>query len=147
MFFKQLRVLLLLAISWPCAAADMLIVVNANNKSEFTPAQLMQLYLRKTERFSDGSAANLYHLPRDSAEHHQFCMELLNLTANQYQSFWSRLLFTGNVSAMRHLTPEQLVIQIQQDVTAIGYMPATSVHAGVRAVAILQDRQLTMLNP
>ena len=147
MFFKPLRILLILLISWPCVAVDMVFVVNANNKSEFSQAQIMQLYLRKTERFSDGVAANLYHLPRGSVEHQQFCLGLMNLSAHQYQSYWSRLLFTGNVSAMMHLTHEQLVEKVAQDEAAIGYLPASINYQKLRAVAILRDRQIEMLNP
>ena len=147
MHSKLLRFVILLMISWSSAAADLVFVVNINNKSEFTQAQLMQLYLRKTESFSDGVAANLYHLPRNSAEHQHFCMSILNLTANQYQSFWSRLLFTGNVSAMEHRDNSQMLLQIQSDKAGIGYLPLSADHAGVRAVAILRDRQLEILVP
>ena len=147
MYSKLLRCILLLLISWSSAAADLVFVVNINNKSEFTSAQLMQLYLRKTERFADGVAANLYHLPRDSAEHQQFCMGLLNLTANQYQSFWSRLLFTGNVSAMDHCAVSEMLLQVKNDKAAIGYLPLSAKHDEVRAVAILRDRQLEILSP
>lgn len=147
MFFNALRGIIFLMISCSSAAADLLLVVNIDNKTEFTTAQLMQIYLRKTESFSDGVAANLYHLPRDSAEHQQFCLGVLNLTANQYQSFWSRLLFTGNVSAMVHRTPEQMLTAIQQDKAGIGYLPADQKLSGVRAVAILRDRQLELVKP
>ena len=147
MYSKLLRFVILLMISWSSAAADLVFVVNINNKSEFSQAQLMQLYLRKAESFSDGVAANLYHLPRNSAEHQQFCMGILNLTANQYQSFWSRLLFTGNVSAMAHRDNSQMLLQIQTDKAGIGYLPLSADHAGVRAVAILRDRQLEILVP
>ncbi len=107
----------------------------------------MQLYLRKTDRFSDGTAANLFHLPRDSAGHQQFFMGLLNLTANQYQSYWSRLLFTGNVSATQYRTEQQLISLIAADDNAIGYVSVQTKLNGLRAVAILRDRELEIIKP
>ena len=52
-----------------------------------------------------------------------------------------------NVSAMMHLTNEQLVEKVSQDKAAIGYLPATINYQKLRAVAILRDRQIEMLNP
>jgi hypothetical protein len=129
------------------SAANVVFVVNPHNKSEFSRAQLMQLYLRKTDRFSDGTAANLFHLPRDSAGHQQFCMGLLNLTANQYQSYWSRLLFTGNVAATQYRTEQQLISLIAADDNAIGYVSVQTKLNGLRAVAILRDRELEIIKP
>lgn len=124
---------------------DLKVVVNVKNTSDFTPSQIAQLFLRKTEHYSDGGKVNLYHLPRNSASHQQFCMHLMNLTAAQYQSYWSRLLFTGNVDAMVHLSKEQLLLQIASDPQAIGYLPIDTPTDDVRVVAFIRAQQIDVL--
>lgn len=124
---------------------DLKVVVNVKNASTFTPSQIAQLFLRKTEHYSDGGKVNLYHLPRNSASHQQFCLQLMNLTAAQYQSYWSRLLFTGNVDAMAHLSSEQLRLKIASDPQAIGYLPIDTPADELRVVAFIRSQQIEVL--
>lgn len=116
-----------------------MVVVHKDNQSTMTQQLLLQLYLKKTAAFADGTAATLLHLPRSSVEHQQFCIELLNLTANQYQSYWSRLVFTGNASNLKFASPQSLVQQVQRDPFAIAYLPATTTLTGVRQLGFLRD--------
>jgi hypothetical protein len=123
----------------PLQAADFVVVVHPSNQSQMTQHLLLHLYLNKTAAFADGKAATLLHLPRSSAEHQQFCLELLNLTANQYQSYWSRLVFTGNASNLQFASPDNILLQVQQNPSAIAYLPATTTLTGVRQLGFLRD--------
>lgn len=116
-----------------------MVVVHKDNQSSMTQQVLLQLYLKKTAAFTDGKAATLLHLPRSSAAHQQFCLELLNLTANQYQSYWSRLVFTGNASNLQFASPDHILLQVQQNPSAIAYLPATTPLTGVRQLGFLRD--------
>ena len=123
----------------PLHAADFVVVVHQSNQSTMTQQLLLQLYLNKTAAFADGKAATLLHLPRSSAEHQQFCLELLNLTAHQYQSYWSRLVFTGNASNLQFSSPDSMLQQVRQNPSAIAYLPATTHLSGVRQLGFLRD--------
>lgn len=120
-------------------AADFVVVVHQDNQSTMSQQLLLQLYLNKTAAFADGKAATLLHLPRTSAEHQQFCFELLNLTAHQYQSYWSRLVFTGNASNLQFASPDNILQQVQQNPSAIAYLPASTILTGVRQLGFLHD--------
>ncbi|MBU1436083.1 MAG: hypothetical protein KKF79_01815 [Gammaproteobacteria bacterium] len=122
-------------------AADFVVVVHPKNQSMMDQNLLLQLYLNKTAAFDDGHAAILLHLPRTSAEHQQFCLELMNLTANQYQSYWSRLVFTGNATNLTFASPEQLLRQVRLNPSAIAYLPANTTLSGVRQLGFLRDGQ------
>jgi hypothetical protein len=122
-------------------AADFVVVVHPKNQSKMNQNLLLQLYLNKTAAFEDGHAAILLHLPRTSIEHQQFCLDLLNLTANQYQSYWSRLVFTGNANNLTFASPEQLLQQVQHNPAAIAYLPADTQLSGVRQLGFLRDGQ------
>lgn len=120
-------------------AADFVVVVHQDNQSTMSQQLLLQLYLNKTAAFADGKAATLLHLPRTSAEHQQFCFELLNLTAHQYQSYWSRLVFTGNASNLQFASPDNILQQVQQNPSVIAYLPASTILTGVRQLGFLRD--------
>ncbi|RVU39947.1 hypothetical protein EOE67_08540 [Rheinheimera riviphila] len=130
-----------LMLARPLHAADFVVVVHNDNRSAITQQLLMQLYLKKTAAFADGKAATLLHLPRSSAEHQQFCLELLNLTAHQYQSYWSRLVFTGNASNLQFANANSILQQVQQNPAAIAYLPADTALSGVRQLGFLRNGQ------
>lgn len=130
-----------LLLAMPLHAADFVVVVHKDNRSAITQQLLMQLYLKKTAAFPDGKVATLLHLPRSSAEHQQFCLELLNLTAHQYQSYWSRLVFTGNASNLQFANVDSILQQVQQNPSAIAYLPANTALSGVRQLGFLRDGQ------
>jgi ABC-type phosphate transport system substrate-binding protein len=125
----------------PLHATDFVVVVHKDNQSVITQQLLLQLYLNKTAAFANGKAATLLHLPRTSTEHQQFCLELLNLTAHQYQSYWSRLVFTGNANSLMFADADAVLQQVQRNPSAIAYLPATIQLSGVRQLGFLRDGQ------
>lgn len=131
----------------PVCAADikptntdiLAVVVHPDNDRLLDQQQLIQLYLNKISSFSDGETAHLLHLPRTSAFHQQFCLELLNLSANQYQSYWSRMLFTGIASDLIFVQSNaQMLRLVQQQKNAVGYLPVDEAK-GVRIIGYLQQ--------
>lgn len=117
------------------------VVVHPENDRRLDQQQMIQLYLNKISSFSDGQTANVLHLPRASNLHQQFCLELLNLSANQYQSYWSRMLFTGVASDLRFVKNNQQMLQIiRQQKNAVGYLPVHEAK-GVRIVGYLRQGQ------
>jgi ABC-type phosphate transport system substrate-binding protein len=117
------------------------VVVHLDNTTRLDQQQLIQLYLNKISSFQNGQTARVLHLPRSSAQHRQFCLQMLNLSASQYQSYWSRMLFTGAASDMIFIdNSEQLLKLLQTDKTAVGYLPANEAQ-GVRVIGYLQQGQ------
>lgn len=117
------------------------VVVHPDNTTALDQQQLIQLYLNKISSFQNGQTAKVLHLPRSSAPHRQFCLQMLNLSASQYQSYWSRMLFTGAASDMIFIdNSQQLLKLLQTDKTAVGYLPASEAQ-GVRIIGYLQQGQ------
>jgi len=117
------------------------VVVHPDNKTQLDQQQLIQLYLNKISSFQNGQTAKVLHLPRSSEQHRQFCLQMLNLSAGQYQSYWSRMLFTGAASDMIFIdNSQQLLKLLQTDKNAVGYLPADQAQ-GVRIIGYLQQGQ------
>ncbi len=122
------------------------VVVHPDNTTALDQQQLIQLYLNKISSFQNGQTATVLHLPRSSAQHRQFCLQMLNLSVNQYQSYWSRMLFTGAASDMIFINnSQQLLKLLQTDKTAVGYLPASEAQ-GVRIIGYLQQGQWQAAN-
>ncbi len=117
------------------------LVVHPDNQTALDQQQMIQLYLNKINSFGNGQNAYVLHLPRTSTIHRQFCLELLNLSANQYQSYWSRMLFTGTASDLIFVdNTAQMLSIIKQNKNAVGYLPASEAD-GVRIIGYLQQGQ------
>lgn len=117
------------------------LVVHPENQTVLDQQQMIQLYLNKISSFSNGQNAHVLHLPRTSNIHRQFCLELLNLSANQYQSYWSRMLFTGAASDLLFVdNSAQMLKVVRQNKNAVGYLPASEAN-GVRIIGYLQQGQ------
>lgn len=129
---------LTLLLSLPLSATELILIAHQNNTNKLEQHSLIQLYLNKTSTFADGSAAVIFHSARDSEQHQQFCLSLLNLTAAQYQSYWSRLIFTG-AAARPHFVQDdaEMLHNIKTNKSAIGYISATTAPDNVRVIGYL----------
>ncbi len=117
------------------------IAVHPDNRIALDQQQIIQLYLNKINSFQNGQTAKVLHLPRSSEQHRQFCLQMLNLSASQYQSYWSRMLFTGTASDMIFIdNSQQLLKLLHTDKTAVGYLPASEAQ-GVRIIGYLKQGQ------
>ncbi|WP_306521927.1 hypothetical protein [Rheinheimera sp.] len=129
---------LTLLLSLRLSATELILIAHQNNTNKLEQHSLIQLYLNKTSTFADGSAAVIFHSARDSEQHQQFCLSLLNLTAAQYQSYWSRLIFTG-AAARPHfvLDDTEMLKNITTNKSAIGYISAQTIPKDVRVIGYL----------
>lgn len=115
--------LLALLLARPVLAIELAVVVHKNNPVVLSQEQLQHILLNKQQYFGQGQKIHLLHLPPRSPEHMLLCRQLLDLTAAQYQSYWSRLLFTGNAGALQYMEVAEVLQKVASDVDALGYVP------------------------
>ena len=132
--------LLALLLARPALALELAVVVNKNNTVTLSQEQLQHILLNKQKYFSQGQKIHLLHLPPRSPAHSLVCRQLLDLTAAQYQSYWSRLLFTGNADALQYMESSEVLQQVASDPDALGYVPLTEVTPQVRILGVLTEQ-------
>lgn len=115
--------LLALLLARPVLALELAVVVHKSNPVMLSQEQLQHILLNKQKYFGQGQKIHLLHLPPRSPAHMLVCRQLLDLTAAQYQSYWSRLLFTGNADALQYMEVAEMLQQVAADVDALGYVP------------------------
>lgn len=133
-------VALLALLACPVFALEVAVVVHISNPVVLSQEQLQHILLNKQRFFTKGQKIHLYHLPPRSDAHMLLCQRLLDLTAAQYQSYWSRLLFTGNADALQYMESNEVLQKVATDPDALGYVPLAEVTPQVRVLGVLTEQ-------
>lgn len=136
------RLLLILSLTLPLPlTADIAIIVNAGNPvKSMTAEEVAALYLARTRTFPSGEYALVFDLPRDNQLRQRFFKAVASMGISQVNTYWSRLMFSGQEIPPQPLPNEQAVIDIvRRNSGAIGYIGFVPQDAGVRTVLHLKD--------
>jgi ABC-type phosphate transport system substrate-binding protein len=131
--------LLLLWLMSTCTWADGLVVVAHPDSqvSHLDHAQLINIYMGRYRQLPTGEAA----LPVDVGMlKERFYRALLNKGLAEVNSYWARLVFSGQVSPPLQLqTPAQVLDYIRRNPGALGYLSAADVPDDLLIVARLDE--------
>lgn len=137
---KRFAIILTLLFPWH-AFADVVVIVNAANPvRSMTSEEVAALYLARSRTFSSGEFALVFDQPRDSALRRSFFKLVANMAIGQVNTYWSRLMFSGQEMPPHSLPTEQAVIDIvRRNPGAIGYVSAPPKDSSVRVVLQIKD--------
>ena len=121
--------------------ADIVVIVNAANPVHSMSAdEVSALYLARSRTFPSGEFALVFDLPRDNAVRLHFFKQIANMPIGQVNTYWSRLMFSGQEMPPQVLPNEQAVIDIvRRNPGAIGYVSAPPKEAGLRVVLHVKE--------
>ena len=144
---RTLRTCLLLAAELLlCAAAhaDIYVIVNASNPVQaLTQKETLDVFMGRRRAFTSGNLALLFDLPRDSATRAAFYRALTGMSMTQVNSYWARLMFTGQTLPPQLLASETSMENIvKQDISAVGYLSYPPTDPKLRVVLVLKDSPL-----
>lgn len=124
-----------------CAAADLVVVVNAANPvKSMTADEVTALYLARSRNFPNGEFALVFDQPRDSPQRERFFKLVANMGLSQVNTYWSRLMFSGQEIPPQSLPNEQAVIDIvRRNPGAIGYLSGVPKETNLRVVLHVKD--------
>ena len=120
-------------------AMELAVIVHPTNKVVLSHEQLQLVLLNKQRYFDGVQKIRMLHQPSRSKAHQWLCRQLLDLTPAQYQSYWSRLLFTGNADGLVYLDTAAILQQVSTDPSAIGYVPLEQVTDRIKVMAVLNE--------
>lgn len=127
---------------WALAArADVYVVVHAANPvRSLSHKELVDLYMGRSRVFPHGDLALPFDLARDSALRERFYRGLTGMSLAQVNSYWSRLMFTGQTLPPAALQTEAEVMAIvKRNSNAIGYLGTEPADRGLRVVLVLRE--------
>lgn len=129
-------------LGWAVAAhADIYVVVNAANPVRaLTQKEVVDLYMGRTRTFQHGELAVPFDLARDSALRERFYEGLTGLPLAQVNSYWSRLMFTGQTLPPSTLAGEaEMSAMVRRNANAIGYLGGEPADRALRVVFVVRE--------
>jgi hypothetical protein len=125
----------------PAAQADVYVVVPAaSNVKAMSQKEVVDLYMGRTRAFPAGGFALPFDLPRDNPGRAAFYQALTGMGLAQINSYWSRLMFSGQTMPPQALPGEaEMADLVRHNPSAIGYLsqePAAD--QGLRVVLVLK---------
>jgi hypothetical protein len=136
------RLLLLLALlpALP-ARADFFIVVNAANPQRtLTQKEAVDLFMGRSRAFANGEFALIFDLPRDNARRAAFYQALTGMGVAQVNSYWSRLMFSGQSVPPQALADEAAMVgMLRRNPGALGWLSREPTEPGLRAVLVIKE--------
>jgi len=125
----------------PPARADIFLVVQAASPiKSLTQKEAVDLYTGRSRAFGNGEFALIFDLPRDSPQRAAFYQALTGMSPAQINSYWSRLMFSGQTMPPQTLPNEQAMIAIvSRNPSALGYLSQEPNDKALRTVLVLKD--------
>lgn len=131
---------LLVSLAWHAAAhaAGYKIIVNsANGTSPLAKKELSQLFMKKTAKWSDGTAVVAVDQTEKSSVRERFTQEVHGKSVAAVKSYWQQQIFSGrDVPPVEKSSDAQVVAFVKQNAGAIGYVGDSADTAGVRVVGV-----------
>lgn len=133
---------LALALALPAAArADLYLIVSSTSTvKSLQPREAVDLYMGRARALPGGEFATPLDLPRDSAGRAAFYQALTGQGLAQINSYWSRLLFSGQVSPPRVVAGDaEMIESVKASPRAVGYLRQEPQDPGVRTVLVVKE--------
>jgi len=132
--------LALLMLALP-ARADFYIVVHASNPQKaLTQKEAVDLFMGRSRAFANGDFALIFDLPRDHPRRAAFYQALTGMSVAQVNSYWSRLMFSGQSVPPQALPDETAMAGIlRRNPSALGWLSKEPTEAGLRTVLVIKE--------
>ena len=132
--------LTLLALALP-AHADFYVVVHAGNpQRSLTQKEAVDLFMGRSRAFANGEFALIFDLPRDNARRAAFYQALTGMGVAQVNSYWSRLMFSGQSVPPQALADEAAMVgMLRRNPGALGWLNREPTEPGLRSVLVIKE--------
>jgi ABC-type phosphate transport system substrate-binding protein len=138
--FLRLLLGILATLGTAHAHADVYVIVNKSNPiHSLTPKEAINIFMGRTHAFANGDYVLAFDLPRSSDQRDEFYQALTGMTAAQVNTYWARLVFTGQSLQPRALESEAAMIDVvKRNQGAIGYVSQEPIDKDVQVVLTLK---------
>lgn len=139
-YLRRLMVLTVAAFT-PLAYADFYLVVqSANPQPALTQKEAVDLFMGRNRAFRNGDIAQVFDLPRDNALHADFYQRLTGMGPAQVNSYWARLMFSGQTMPPRSVADEAAMIEaVKRNPNAIGWLHKEPADKQVRVLLVIKE--------
>jgi hypothetical protein len=136
------HLLLLAALAFaPGAHADFYLVVQSSNAQQsLTQKEAVDLFMGRNRAFRNGDLAQVLDLPRDSAQRADFYQRLTGMAPAQVNSYWARLMFSGQTMPPQSVADEAAMIEaVKRNPNAVGWLRKEPTDKQLRILLVLKE--------
>ena len=128
------------AFALPAQADVFVIVPTSSTVKAMSQKELVDLYMGRSRAFPDGTFALPFDLPRDHPGRAAFYQALTGMDLAQINSYWSRLMFSGQTLPPQPLPGEPAMVDlVKRNPSAVGYvLQEPAADKGLRVVLVLK---------
>lgn len=121
--------------------ADYYLVVQASNtQTSMTQKEAVDLFMSRRHVFRNGDAALVFDLARGHSEREGFYKSLTGLSLAQVNSYWSRLMFSGESRPPQELADEAAMLDmVKRNPNALAWVPHEPTDKQVRTLLVLKE--------
>jgi hypothetical protein len=125
----------------PLAHADFYLVVqSANPQQSLTHKEAVDLFMGRNRAFRNGDLALVFDLPRDSAQRADFYQRLTGMGPAQVNSYWARLMFSGQTMPPHSVADEAAMIEtVKRNPSAIGWVRKEPANKQLRVLLVIKE--------
>ncbi len=140
-FAAALVALCMSAFALPAWADVFVIVPTSSTVKTMSQKELVDLYMGRTRAFPDGTFALPFDLPRDHPGRAAFYQALTGMDLARINSYWSRLMFSGQTLPPQPLPGEAAMADlVRRNPSAVGYvLQEPAADKGLRVVLVLKS--------
>lgn len=114
------------------------VIVHPERRSNLSPEEVAQIYLRRKRFWDDGTIIVPLNLPSQAPLRVRFSRRVLNQTEPRLADYWNRLYFDGILPPATLASTEAVRRYVASDPNAIGYVPIAEVDGTVRVILQLE---------
>ena len=124
----------------PVRADIYVVVAAASPLRSLSSKEVQALYMGRSRSLPSGEFALVFNLPRDNEVRDTFFQVLTGMNPAQVNSYWSRLIFSGQTMPPQILPSEHAMTeQVKRFPGAIGYLSTPPTEAALRTILILKQ--------
>lgn len=114
------------------------VIVNpASTVSAVTKKELTAVFLKKSERWSDGTPATAVDLPEMAEARQGFSRDVLGKAPSAVRAYWNQMVFSGrSVPPSEKESEADVIAYVRRTPGAVGYVSAGAATTGVKVIQI-----------
>lgn len=115
--------------------AGVSVIVNPANTNAIADNDISRLFLGKSSKYADGSAATAVNIDKSDAAREEFEKKALKKSAKQVKTYWSKRMFSGKGKPPAELgSSAEMLKFVAENANAIGYIDSSKVDSSVKVV-------------
>lgn len=137
---RQLLVLSAVLFASLAHADFYLVVQSANPQLSLTQKEAVDLFMGRNRAFRNGDLAQVFDLPRDSTQRADFYQRLTGMGPAQVNSYWARLMFSGQTMPPQPVSDEAAMIEtVKRNPSAIGWVRKEPADKQLRVLLVIKE--------